>query len=298
MRRNGNELITVFGGTGFLGRCIVSQLAADGKRVRVAVRHPGAGHGEAAEHIRCDVRDETTLGPAVTGARAVVNAVGLYLERGEATFEAVHVQGALQVARQANKYGVERLVHVSGIGADRASPSRYVRARYNGETRVRETFEHAIIVRPSVLFGPGDSFLYTLDRITHRLPVIPLFGAGATRLQPVYVEDVADAIARCLKLPTTPGKTFELAGPEIYAYRQLVEIVLRYRRRRRLLLPLPFPVWKLAARLLSVLPAPPFTRDQIALMRRDNVAGEAAAKFVDLGITPAQLQDLLPRCLG
>lgn len=292
------EHVTVLGGTGFLGRTLVRQLVEAGMRVRVAVRHPAADQAEEVEQFEADVRDEAAVGAALAGAQGVVNAVGLYVEQGEDTFDAVHIQGALHVARQAKRQGLARLVHVSGIGADLASPSRYVRARAQGELQVRQAFDGATIMRPSVLFGPHDAFLNLLDRLTALLPVVPLFGDGQTRLQPVYVEDVADAVAACLRDASTAGVTYELGGAEVHTYREILEKILRHRGRRRGLLPVPFALWDMLSSILSVLPTPPITGAQIALMRQDNVVRPGAAGFRDLGIAPGALHELLPLCLA
>jgi uncharacterized protein YbjT (DUF2867 family) len=292
------ELVAVLGGTGFLGHALVRQLVAAGMRVRVAVRHPAADQAADSEQVKADVRDEASVEAALTGAHAVVDAVALYVERGEETFDAIHVQGAVHVARQAKRQGLARLVHVSGIGAHLASTSRYVRARAEGELRVREAFDGATIIRPSVLFGPHDAFLNALDRITGLLPVVPLFGTAQTHLQPVYVEDVAHAVVACLRDASTAGITYELGGAEIYTYREILKKILRHRGRRRVLLPVPFALWDILASSLSVLRAPPVTGDQIALMRQDNVVHPGAAGFRELGIAPRSLHELLPVCLA
>lgn len=300
-----SSTVTVFGGTGFLGRAIVQYLAESGNRVRVASRHPAqaqfAAPGGDISAVCADVRDAAAVAAAVKSSRAVVNAVGLYVERGGDTFAAIHVQGAQTVAQQAAAAGVERLVHLSGIGASADSASRYVRSRAEGERCVQAHFPNAIIVRPSVLFGPHDALLNTIDRITRQTPVLPLFGTGRTRLQPVYVEDVAWAVQRLVKKPSpqAPGVTcYELGGPRIHTYRELVEIVLRYRQRRRLLLPVPFFLWTLQAQLFALLPNPPLTVDQVVLMRSDNVVSADAAGFADLGINPRAIDALLLTCLG
>lgn len=288
--------VTVFGGTGFLGAAVVRRLRAAGTPVRVAARHPGspAADRDGGTAVACvaDVRDEDAVARAVAGATAVVNAVGLYVERDGATFEAVHVEGAARVARCARAAGVERMVHISGIGADPRSRSRYVAARGRGEACVREAFPDAVILRPSVLFGPGDTFLRTLDAVT-RLPAIPLFGAGGTRLQPVHVDDVAAAVAGVLDDPGTAGRTYELGGACVLSYRAIIEAVLAHHGRRRPLLPLPFAAWRLLAALASVLPTPPLTRDQVTLMEADSVVGPGVGTFADLGITPRGLADWL-----
>lgn len=294
--------VAVFGGTGFLGTAAVSRLLDAGMTVRVAARHPDRLRADGpASRIRLaqtDVRDRASVAAALEGADAAVNAVGLYIERGAETFEAVHVRGAAAVATLAARAGVRKLIHVSGIGADAASESRYVRARAAGERLVRERFEGATILRPSVLFGPGDGFLNTIDAATRAAPVFPLFGRGRTRLQPVYVGDVADAIFRCLDRDAATGRICELGGPTVLTYRQVVELVLKFRRRRRLLLPVPFSLWRAQALVLSWLPRPPLTEDQVILMRDDNRVGEGAMTLADLGASVHHLDALLPQCLA
>ena len=294
--------VTVFGGSGFLGSEIVRRLAADGTAVRVAVRHPdsvaqGDRQDKAGEiqPVYADVRDETSVGLAMQGAEAAVNAVGLYVEKGAETFEAIHELGALNVAHQAATLGLDRLVHISGIGADLRSGSSYVRVRAKAELLVKDVFPRATIFRPSVMFGPEDAFLNALAEIARWMPVLPLFGNGRTRLQPVYVADVAAAAARALAHPDAPGGTYELGGPRIYEYRALIALLLRRTRRRRALLPVPFPIWDMLAALAAVLPTPPITRAQVALMKRDNVVAAGAPTLKDLGVQATALEEILPR---
>ena len=226
-----NKAVTVFGGSGFVGRQIVKCLAADGWKVRVAVRHPEratfledyAGSGQV-KVLSADVWEEETVIPAVEGAKAVINTVGHYVAKGSTTFEAIHGQGALHVARQAKQAGVERLVHISGLGADTGSPSPYVRARGRGEMLVREAFVEATILRPSVIFGPEDAFLNKLATMARQAPILPLFGTGATRLQPVFVGDVAEACIRAINDQATAGQVFELGGPRTYNYKALLQL--------------------------------------------------------------------------
>lgn len=296
-----SKRVTVFGGSGFLGRQIIKVLAAEGNDVRVAVRHPerasaleGLGRDGKIELARADVWDESTVAPAVTGADAVINTVGHYVEKGPATFDVIHGQGALHVARQARQAGAERLIHISGLGADPGSDSPYVRARGIGEHLVREAFEGVTILRPSVIFGAEDSFFNTLAGLARGSPVLPLFGSGRTRLQPVFVGDVAEACARVLADPATKGRIYELGGPRVYAYRALLELVLERVGRRRLLLPVPFFLWDTLAALMAVLPNPPLTRDQVKLMRRDNVVEATALTLQDLGIAPTSVEQVLP----
>lgn len=292
--------ITVFGGTGFLGRHIVERLIADGTPVRIAARNlhrlsgGGAPTGVSIERVQADIRDADSVARAVAGARGVVNAVGLYVERGAATFEAVHVEGARTIAERAAEAGAERLVHISGIGVDTASESAYVRARAHGEAAVREAFGQATILRPSVLFAPDDEFINTLLRLVRTLPVLPLFGAGGTMLQPVFAGDVAAAASRALDDPAAPGKTYELGGPVPYSYRNLVQLLTTICDRRRALLPVPFPLWELQARLAAILPNPPLTRDQVALMRHDNLASPDLPGLAELVVTPTALESVLP----
>jgi uncharacterized protein YbjT (DUF2867 family) len=297
--------ITVFGGSGFLGRQIVRRLAADGGDVRVAVRHPERatfpGEAGAAGNITAiyaDVWDEVSVGPAVAGADAVVNTVGHYVERGRATFEAIHGQGALHVARAAAAAGVGRLVHISGIGADEQSESPYVRARAVGERLVREAFPQATILRPSVMFGPEDAFFNQLAGIARLMPVLPLFGSGDVRLQPAYVGDVAEAVAKALTMKAAEGETYELGGPRAYSYKALLQLLLRQVGRKRLLLPVPYLAWDLLAAVMAPLPKRPISRDQVVLMKHDNVVGPTALGFAALGIAPHSVEKILPTYLG
>ena len=290
---------TVFGGTGFLGRAVVAHLDAAGADVRIAARHPEAGGPPAgAAAVAADVRDAESVARAVADAEWVVNAVALYQESRGATFQAIHVEGARTVAAGGRRSGAETLVHISGIGADLASESSYVRARAAGEIAVLEAFPQATILRPSVLFGPGDSFFASLAPIARLLPVFPLFGKGRTRLQPVYVADVAAAVHRALSQPDARGRIYELGGPHSYSYRELIALVMRQIGVRRPLVPLPFALWEAQALLLSLLPSPPLTRDQIALMRKDNVADPDLPGFADLGLVPVAVEEILPGYLG
>jgi len=285
---------TVFGGTGFLGRSIVRALQAREMRVRVAARH-APRDPDAAEHfVRADVRDTGDVERAVDGADFVVNAVSLYTERSRETFEGIHVDAAARIAAAARAAGAQQLVQISGIGADSSSHAPYVAARARGETAVGSQWPEAVIVRPSVIFGPNDAFVATLAGIT-RLPVIPLFGDGSVRLQPVHVDDVAAAVA-ALAWRTPPAQALELGGGEILSYRAIVESVLGQLGRRRPLARVPFAVWYGLAAGASVLPSPPITRDQLALMEHDNVAHEPG--FDALGLTARGFNEALPDCLG
>jgi len=297
--------ITVFGGSGFVGRAIVRRLVADGAEVRVAVRHPERagflrkiGSPGQVTAVRADVWEEASVGPAVAGAAAVVNTVGHYVERGQASFGAIHGTGAQHVARAAQAAGAGRVVHISGIGADPRSPSAYVRARAAGERLVREAFPAATILRPSVMFGPEDAFFNRLAALARVLPALPLFGRGTVRLQPVYVMDTAEAVACALVDPQAPGRTYELGGPRVYSYADLLRLALEQSGRRRLLLPVPYFAWDVIATVLAPLPNRPISRDQVTMMRDDNVADPTQPGLSDLGITPTALETVLPTYLG
>jgi uncharacterized protein YbjT (DUF2867 family) len=286
-------LVTVFGGTGFLGRRVVSRLVQEGGMVRVAVRHPeradagaiSAGSGRVVA-VPADVRDEASATTAIAGADAVVNVVSAYVEKAGVTYTAVHVQGARNVAVECGRQGVKQLVHVSGIGADAASHAPYIRARGQGEQVVRQAFPAATIIRPSVMFAADDAFLRSLAAIIRSTPVIPLIAGGRTRLQPVHVCDVAEAIRRCVDDTATSGKTYDLGGPEAYTLQEIIRMIAARLGRRPLLVPVPLLLARPMARLLELLPSAPLTVAQVDLLKEDNIpatrlngTGELAAKI-------------------
>jgi NADH dehydrogenase len=298
-------MITVFGGSGFLGMRLVQRLAANGLGARVAVRHPAEARAvlkkagvDNVEVIFADVRDDVSVAAAVAGAAAIVNAVSAYVEAGNVTFSAIHEVGAERVAKAVARGGIARLVLVSGIGADADAPSPYIRSRGRGENLVRAAFPPATIVRPSVMFGPGDALFGAIAALAARLPALPLIGGGRTRLQPVDVRDVAEAVARIVVDPGTAGRTYELAGPRIYTFRELVELALRASGRRRILLTLPFPTADLMARLFELSPWPLLTTGQVDLLRKDNVASGSFPGLADLGITPTEPEEIVPTYIG
>jgi NADH dehydrogenase len=248
--------------------------------------------------LYADVCDQASVAAAVVGADAVVNAVSAYVEKGGVTFEAVHEQGAKTLAQESAAAGVARFVLVSGIGADPGSGSPYIRARGRGELVVQQAFPPATIVRPGAMFGPGDALFGTLAELARLLPLLPLIGGGRTRLQPVYAEDVAEAIARVLADPGTAGRTYELAGPGVYTLRELVQITLRLIGRRRLLLPVPFAIAEFQARLFELLPRPPLTTGQVDLLKADSVASPALPGFRELNIQPKAVEEVVPTYIG
>jgi NADH dehydrogenase len=297
------RVVTVFGGTGFLGRRVVEHLRKHDFSVRIASRHPNRSRAlfgsddPQLQSVAADIHDQRAVADALAGAYGVVNAVGLYVERGRSTFHSVHVEAARGVAARAQRNGVERLVQVSGIGADAASPSLYIRKRGEGELAVRAAFADAILMRPAVMFGPGDAFLTTVLALLRSLPIYPMFGRGLTRLQPAYVEDVAEAIARALQQTERRAVTFECGGPHIYSYEELLRTVAREAGLMPRLMPLPFAAWQALASISEVLPSPPVTRNQIDLMQIDNVASRDMPGFAELGISPHAVEQILREML-
>jgi len=296
--------VTVFGGTGFLGRRIVRHLRYREFPVRIASRHPDRGHRQFGlddpqlQSVEANIHDERSVADALAGAYAAVNAVSLYVEHGQDTFHSVHVEAAQRIAAQAHRAGVVRLVHVSGIGADAASPSRYIRKRGEGELAVRAAFADALFVRPAVMFGPDDALLTTLLKLLRRLPIYPMFGRGRTRLQPAYVEDVAEAVARVVRRTETRSAIFEFGGPRVYSYEQFLRAVAHQAGLAPLLIPMPFAVWHALAWASEILPAPLLTRNQVELMQIDTVSSPEKPGFVELGISPHSVEAILQKMLS
>jgi uncharacterized protein YbjT (DUF2867 family) len=296
--------ITVFGGSGFIGRYLVQLLAADGWVVRVAVRDPvGAAFLKTAGNIgqivpmRCNVCDDELVSAAVSGADAVVNLVGILYEHGRQRFDAVQGEAPAHIARAAAAAGVKRFVQMSAIGADRESPARYARSKASGEAGVRDAFPTATIIRPSIVIGPEDEFFNRFAAMAQLSPGLPLIGGGHTRMQPAYVGDVAEALHRCVNDEATAGKTYELGGPRVYTFRGLIELMLKVIDRHRGLVPIPFWMADLQAAVLELLPVPLLTRDQVRMLRRDNVVAPGALTFADLGIQPQAIEAILPTYL-
>lgn len=290
--------ITVFGGTGFLGHRICEKLLLQGITVRVASRHPEnfvypIGATGRMVPVKTDIRDRKAVENAIDGASGVVNAVSLYVERGELTFDSIHVAAAGQVAEAAQRSGAERLIHLSGVGADAASSSPYVRSRAQGEERVRAAFENATVFRPCVMFGPGDALVSTLIQLADRLPVLPLFGDGHHKMQPVFVGDVAEAACTALSREEMPLHLYEFGGPDILTYRRLLETVLACTGKKRALLPVSEMIWEGLAGAGNLLPEPPLTEGQVALLKRDNVASADKPGLAALGVRPTRLEGVL-----
>lgn len=304
-----SQLVTIYGGSGFVGRYIARRMAKAGWRVRVAVRRPNEAHfvrpygvvGQV-EPIFCNIRDDDSVRDVMKGADAVVNCVGILDETGKNRFEQVQAEGPARIARIAAEQGVEQLVHVSAIGADPDSDSAYARTKGVGEAAITDTFPRAVILRPSIVFGPEDQFFNRFASMTRFGPVLPLVGAG-TRFQPVYVDDVAQAAVKAVMGEVKPG-IYELGGPDVASFRELMRQMLTVIRRRRLVLGLPFWVGNLmglgsaALKLVSGgLLSGPITTDQVKNLKKDNVVAPDALGFSELGITPTALDAVLPEYL-
>jgi uncharacterized protein YbjT (DUF2867 family) len=299
-----NRRTAVLGGSGFIGRYVVQRLAARGDVIAVGCRHaeeakllmPLGNVGQIAA-VNLSIDDEELLPAFLAGNAALVNCVGILRQSGSQSFDRVHHTGPARLARLAREAGIERFVHFSAIGADPRSSSAYARTKAAGETAVRDAFPTVTMLRPSVVFGPEDQFFNRLGAMATISPALPLIGGGETRFQPVYVGDVADAVLKCLDDPATAGRTYELGGPKIYSFRELVELLLAEIRRKRLLIDLPFGLAAFQARLMSILPNPPLTPDQVELLKSDNIVSSGAMGLAALGIDPTAVEAILPTYL-
>jgi uncharacterized protein YbjT (DUF2867 family) len=304
---NDDTLVTVFGGSGFLGRHVVRALAKRGYRIRVAVRRPDlTGHlqplGRVGQihAVQANLRYPHSVEAAARDADVVINLVGILFERGKQRFDAVQARGAESVALAAASFGA-RMIHVSAIGADENSPSLYARSKAEAEKLVLAAVPDTIIMRPSIIFGPEDSFFNRFAGMARFSPVLPLIGGGHTGFQPVFAGDVAAAIADAADGKAKPGTVYELGGPETRSFRQLMEYVLTVTGRRCSLVPLPFGLAKAQAWLLQFLPNPPLTPDQVELLRQDNIVSEPAIveqrTLAGLGIHPTSIGAVVPSYL-
>lgn len=301
------NLVTVFGGSGFVGTSVVRQLAKAGWRVRVAVRNPSLAYrmrlmGDVGQVdvVQANLRNVPSLDRALAGASAAVNLVGLLYETGRQGFQAVHVMGARNIAEAAGRAGVARLVQMSSLGADAASPAKYARTKAEGEAAVRTVRPDAVIVRPSVVFGTGDGFFEKFAGLAQFSPILPLIGGGHTRFQPVFVGDVGRAVAETVGRAEAAGRTYELGGPGVFTFRELMALMLAETGQRRALVPIPFPVARLMGQIsgLTAPVVPPIlTADQVELLRTDNVISGAFPGLADLGVTPTTLEAVLPSYL-
>ena len=297
------NLVTVFGGSGFVGTQAVRYLAKAGWRIRVAVRNPNLAYrmrllGDVGQIdvVQANVRDMPSLERALEDATASLNLVGVLFDTGRQGFESVHVEGARNVAQAARTMGVTRVVQMSALGADPASPSKYARSKAAGEAAVRAIYPDAAVVRPSIVFGSGDGFFEKFAAMAQISPALPLVGGGATRFQPVFVGDLGQALARIVTDPASAGQTYELGGPGAYSFKALLEKLLAETGQRRLLLPIPFEAASLLGGLgdvISFLIKPPITADQVQLLKSDNVVSGACPGLAELGVTPTPLEAVL-----
>ncbi len=294
-------IATIFGGSGFIGRYVINNVARLGYTIRVPMRDPAQGgflrtSGVVGQvnPLPLSLHDQPLIVKAIAGSSLVINLLGELAPARRNGFEFLHAEVPGRIARAAAEAGAQRLIHVSAIGADANSPSAYARSKAHGETQVREAFPGATILRPSIVFGPEDQFFNRFARMAELLPALPLIGGGTTRFQPVYVADVADAVSQCLQSADTIGQTYELGGPEIHTFRQLMEIMLKQIGRKRRLVTLPFGLANIQAGFMQHLPGKPLTPDQVTLLKRDNVVSPGAKTLSDLGISPASLDIVLP----
>jgi uncharacterized protein YbjT (DUF2867 family) len=290
--------VTVFGGTGFIGRHLVALLLRSGATVRLAVRRPGRVQmtteaPRAPELIQADVLDEIAVDAAIAGTDALVNLVGILTETGTQSYRAIHVEAARRVALAAQRHGVTRLIRISALGSSLTSPAISDRTKAEGEQAVREVFPQATIVRPSLVFGEDDHFFTRFAAIIRSNPVLPLIGGGTTKFQPVFVGDMTAGLLELLKRPETAGKTYELGGTQIYSFRVLLELLLTALNRQRILIPIPFALAEMQAGLLELFPNPPLTRDQVRLLKTDKVVSGAEPTLGDLGVQPRPLEEFL-----
>jgi NADH dehydrogenase len=303
-----DRIVTVFGGSGFIGRHVVRALAERGWRVRNACRRPDLAQylqplGSVGQivSVQANVRHAPSVRAAIEGSDAVVNLVAILHESGKQTFSEVHVGGARRVAEEAKAAGVASFVHMSALGVDRKSGSAYARTKAEGEEAVLKAFGKAVVMRPSVVFGPEDQFFNRFAALARMSPVLPLIGGGRTKFQPVFAGDVANAVAEAVDAKAVPGATYELGGPEVKSFREILEYILAVTARKRLLVPLPFGLASLQAQFLQMLPSPLLTVDQVELLKTDNVvSAEAVQKgrvLENLDVRPTAIETVVPAYL-
>lgn len=302
------KIITIFGGTGFIGRYTVQQLARTGAQIRIATRSPASAYflkpcGDVGQivPIACDIHDTASVARAVAGSTHVINLIGILFESGRKNrFDAIHHLAAQRIAHAAAEAGAQQFIHISAIGASKQATAHYAQSKADGEEAVLRAYPSAVILRPSLVFGAEDNFFNRFAAMARLSPVLPLVMGGKTRFQPVYVGDIADAIAKIVTCPAASkyaGQIFELAGPQTATFRALLELMLHMTGRKRLFVPLPAPVAKIIGALGSLCPTPPLTVDQVRSLAADNVASGHHPGLADLGITPTAMGGILPTYL-
>ncbi|MCF8474988.1 MAG: complex I NDUFA9 subunit family protein [Emcibacter sp.] len=294
------QLVTIFGGAGFVGTTLVEHLARTGVRIRVAVRKPNSsmhvkplGDVGQIQVVQANLRDETSVRSAIRGSDAVINLVGILYETGAQKFKAVHEMGAETIARISQEFGVKSLVHMSAIGADESSPALYGKSKAAGEAAVKKAFTKATIIRPSVIFGNHDQLFNRFAQAASSLSVMPVF-SGDTKFQPVYVGDVADAIIKILSDTTLQDKTYELGGAEIYSLREMMQLAAKEAMRKVCFVDVPKSIAPYFVFFLGLLPNPPITLDQLKMLATDNVVGKKALDLSKLSVSPTSLRAILP----
>jgi len=308
VKQANGQLITIIGGSGFVGRHLVQNLASQGYRLRIGVRRPDlTGHlqplGGVGQimPVQANVRYPASLASACQGADIVINLTGVLNSSGAQSFEAVHEVGAGAVAKAAKDAGAKKLVHMSAIGADANSPAAYGRSKAAGEDNAKQAFDGVTIIRPSVVFGPEDGFFNKFAEMARFSPALPLIGGGETKFQPVFVGDIAQAISKIINGSSFDGQTIELGGPQVFSFRELLEFILKVTERKRLLLPIPWFAARAMGTVLGMLPYSLLTRDQVALLGTDNVVSQLAHKenrtFDGLGIKPETIAAQVPSYL-
>jgi uncharacterized protein YbjT (DUF2867 family) len=299
-----NQIVTVFGASGLIGRHTVEALARAGYRVRACVRYPNLaqylppmGTVGQIQVMRANVLDEEAVARAVTGASAVINLVGILYPAGGQNYDDIHIEAPRTIAHAAKAAGVPNLIHITTVGISADSESNYARSKAEGEIAMREEFPQATLVKPSIVFGPEDNFFNKFAWLARILPILLLIGGGHTKFQPVFVGDVADAITKCVTDPATRGKTYELGGPSIYSFREMIQAILHATGRKNLLFPMPFWMASINAVFLQFLPGKLLTPDQVKFLKTDNVVSPGALTLKDLDIQPESLEAILPSYL-
>jgi uncharacterized protein YbjT (DUF2867 family) len=296
------QQVTIFGGSGFIGRHLTEQLVNAGALVRIAVRHPykmaGVPNRAEIQCVEANIRDEKTVGAAIRGADTVINLVGILTQVERQTFTAIHDKGARGVAATAKRLGVRQVIHMSALGVSRTALALADRSKAAGEEAVRAAFPDATIIRPSLVFGFDDHFFNGFAKLAQRLPALPLIGGGLTKFQPVFVGDVVAGIAAILANPASCGKVYEFGGPRVYTFKELLEFLCAAIRIRPLLLPVPFWVAEALGGLLQVFPDAPLTRDQVRLLRTDKVVSGSEPTLGDVGVEPKALESIVPEYLA
>jgi NADH dehydrogenase len=297
--------ITIFGGSGFIGRHVVRRLAKTGATIRIPTRDPEKAlllkpMGDVGQIVpfHCSTRSDAMVNDAIGNSDTVINLLGILYEKSRDSFQCVHVETAARIARLAKEQGAKRLIHMSALGSGASSAARYAQSKFAGEQAVRTFFAASTIFRPSIVFGPEDNFFNMFASLARFSPVLPLIGGGTTKFQPIYVGDVAQAVVQALTLPQASGATYELGGPQIYTFRELLELMLAETGRKRCLMNVPWGIAKLNAAFLELMPKPLLTRDQVELLKSDNIVSAGAKTLRDLDLIPTSLELILPTYLA